>query len=179
VAGLLEPETGLVWTRPFRAPHHSVSPAALTGGGPNPKPGEISLAHRGVLFLDELPEFGKEALEALRQPLEDGKVSIARVRQRADYPAGVMLAAAMNPCPCGFYGAMGKTCTCSQNAISRYLGRVSGPLLDRIDIQIEVQPVAYGELSSRTSAESSASVRERVEKARAVQRAPSPAAPGD
>jgi magnesium chelatase family protein len=169
VAGLLEPGATLAVKRPFRSPHHSISAAALTGGGSNPKPGDISLSHNGVLFLDELPEFGKQTLEVLRQPLEDGCVSISRVKQRITYPAYVMLVAAMNLCPCGFYGAQGKTCTCSPQAIQNYLGRISGPLLDRIDIQIEVQPVNYEQITSAGGSERSDSVRRRVEAARALQ----------
>ena len=170
VAGLLEPSAPLMLTRPFRAPHHSASPAALTGGGSSPRPGDLSLAHNGVLFLDEMPEFDKRSLEVLRQPLEDGVVSISRVRQRITYPAAAMLVAAMNPCPCGMYGAAGKTCTCSTQAIQRYLGRISGPMLDRIDIQIEVQPMAYEQLNSENTEEASTQVRGRVEKALEIQR---------
>lgn len=166
VAGLLPPGVGLLTQRPFRAPHHTVSAAALTGGGPNPKPGDISLAHNGVLFLDELPEFQKTTLEVLRQPLEDGQVNISRVRQRLTFPSKVMLVAAMNPCPCGFFGHPAKKCTCPPQAIQRYLGRVSGPLLDRIDIHIEVLPVDYEQLSSKAPGESSADIRERVAIAR-------------
>ncbi|MDR2933470.1 MAG: YifB family Mg chelatase-like AAA ATPase [Oscillospiraceae bacterium] len=171
VAGLLESGQALLRRRPFRAPHHTVSAAALTGGGPNPKPGDLSLAHNCVLFLDELPEFNKMALEVLRQPLEDGAVNISRVRQRITYPADVMLVAAMNPCPCGFYGHPDKKCTCSPAAIQKYLGRVSGPMLDRIDIHIEVPPVNYEQMSSREKAPASRAARERVSAARAVQHA--------
>ena len=170
VAGLLDSAAPLMTRRPFRAPHHSASPAALTGGGSSPRPGDLSLAHNGVLFLDEMPEFSKISLEVLRQPLEDGAVSISRVRQRITYPAAAMLVAAMNPCPCGMYGAAGKTCTCSPQTIQRYLGRISGPLLDRIDIQIEVQPMAYEELSASNTEECSARVRERVERVLEIQR---------
>jgi magnesium chelatase family protein len=166
VAECLEPGMGLLTERPFRAPHHSVSPGGLTGGGANPRPGEISLAHNGVLFLDELPEFQKNALEVLRQPLEDGQVSIARVQQRITYPSKAMLVAAMNPCPCGYFGHPTKACTCSPQVIQRYLGKVSGPMLDRIDIHVEVPPVDYEELSSRAKSESSAVIRERVVRAR-------------
>lgn len=169
VAGTLPTGARLLDRRPFRAPHHSVSPAALTGGGASPRPGEISLAHSGVLFLDELPEFSKSALEVLRQPLEDGVVNIARVAHRITYPSRVMLAAAMNPCPCGFYGHPTKECTCQPAAIRRYLGRVSGPLLDRIDIHVEALPIDYAQITSGESRESSAAVRERVERARALQ----------
>lgn len=166
VAGLLDAGQSLLTQRPFRSPHHSVSPAALTGGGQTPRPGEVSLAHNGVLFLDEVPEFQKNALEVLRQPLEDGVVHISRVKQRLSYPGKVMLVGAMNPCPCGFYGHPTKACTCAQGAISRYLGRISGPLLDRIDIHCEVLPVEYDQLSLRGDGEPSAKIRERVIAAR-------------
>jgi len=169
VAGLLPAGTGLIRARPFRSPHHTASPAALTGGGASPMPGDLSLSHNGVLFLDELPEFSKQSLEVLRQPLEDGQVSISRVKQRVTYPADVMLVASMNPCPCGFYGTVGKKCSCSQNTVMNYLGRISGPMLDRIDIQVEVQPVEYTQLSSKEGSESSHSIRERVERAREIQ----------
>lgn len=166
VAGLLPPGGSLLTHRPFRAPHHTASPVSLTGGGVNITPGDISLAHNGVLFLDELPEFTKFALEVLRQPLEDGVVNISRVRQRLSFPSNFMLVAAMNPCPCGYFGAAGKSCTCSQAAIQRYLGRVSGPLLDRIDIHVEVPPVEYSQISAKTRGECSKDVRARVEGAR-------------
>lgn len=169
VAGALPENGGLMRTRPFRSPHHSVSSVALIGGGPDPKPGDLSLAHNGILFLDEMPEFPKASLEVLRQPLEDGSVSISRVRQRVRYPANAMLIAAMNPCPCGYYGTTLKPCTCSPYQISRYLGRISGPLLDRIDIQIEVQPMNYKQLTSTKSTGSSKEMRERVIKARNIQ----------
>ena len=169
VAGLLPKGTGLLTERPFRAPHHSVSPAGLTGGGSSPRPGEVSLAHNGVLFLDELPEFSRTAMEGLRQPLEDGVVTIARAAARITYPSRVMLVAAMNPCPCGYYGHPTKPCTCQKNAITRYLSRVSGPLLDRLDLHVEVPPVPYAHLSSPAEEESSAAVRERIAKARAMQ----------
>ncbi|MCL2068949.1 MAG: YifB family Mg chelatase-like AAA ATPase [Oscillospiraceae bacterium] len=169
VAGLLTGGRPLITHRPFRSPHHTASAAALIGGSSNPMPGDLSLSHNGVLFLDELPEFPKNTLEALRQPLEDGKVSISRVKQRVTYPADVMLVAAMNPCPCGFYGAQGKTCSCTGLSISRYLGRVSGPLLDRMDIQVEVQPVEYGQISAKQGSERSAAIRERVARAREIQ----------
>lgn len=169
VSGLLQDGTSLLPHRPFRSPHHTVSSVALTGGGSIPKPGDISLAHNGVLFLDELPEFQKSALEALRQPLEDGEVNISRARGRLSFPAKVMLVAAMNPCPCGFYGHPTKNCTCTRVAIQKYLGRISGPLLDRIDIHVEVLPVEYEQISSRTRAESSGEVRKRVEAARNIQ----------
>lgn len=170
VAGLLSGGSSLVTTRPFRSPHHTVSPASLTGGGSDPKPGDLSLSHNGVLFLDELPEFPKPSLEALRQPLEDGTVNISRVRSRVSYPARSMLVGAMNPCPCGYFGAAGdKRCVCGEIVIHRYLAKLSGPLLDRIDIQIEVQPVHYDHLTGTGSTGSSAEMRARVETARAVQ----------
>ena len=169
VSGLLSSRVGLITQRPFRSPHHSVSAAALAGGGSIPRPGEVSLAHNGVLFLDELPEFQRPVMESLRQPLEDGCVTVSRVGARITYPSRFMLVAAMNPCPCGFYGHPQKPCTCSENAISRYLGKISGPLLDRIDIHLEVPAVDYQSLSSKSSGESSASMRKSVERARAVQ----------
>ena len=163
VAGELAQGAPLLRNRPFRAPHHTASPAALTGGGPQAKPGDVSLEHNGVMFLDELPEFSKISLEVLRQPLEDGFVSISRVRQRLTYPSRVMLVAAMNPCPCGFYGHPTRPrYRCAPAAAQRYLGRVSGPLLDRIDLHIEVLPVGYGEISVRRGGEPSSAVRERI-----------------
>ncbi len=162
VAGALRPGLGLLTERPFRAPHHSVSPAGLTGGGSSPKPGELSLAHNGILFLDELPEFSRLATEGLRQPLEDGMVTISRVGGRLTLPSSVMLVAAMNPCPCGFLGHPTKLCTCSDTAMRRYMNRVSGPLLDRLDIHVEVPAVDYENLTARKKAESSQAVRERV-----------------
>lgn len=170
VAGILPEGESLVRVRPFRSPHHTVSPVGLSGGGTIPKPGEVSLAHGGVLFLDELPEFSRQALEVLRQPVEDGIVTVSRVHATVSYPCSVMLIAAMNPCPCGFYGHPTRKCTCNEKAIAKYLGRVSGPLLDRIDIHIEVPPVDYDELSGKTqSGEPSEKIRERVNKARAIQ----------
>lgn len=169
VAGLLPPDFGLVATRPFRAPHHTISDTALVGGGVIPKPGEISLAHHGVLFLDELPEFDRNVLEVLRQPLEDGHVTISRAKMVTDYPARFMLVAASNLCPCGNYGVPGGNCTCTSNQIQKYMSKISGPLLDRIDIHIEVPPVKYSELSSRRDGESSSVIRERVKKAREIQ----------
>ncbi len=171
VAGQLPPNMPLLETRPFRSPHHTVSAASLTGGGPFPQPGDISLAHCGVLFLDELPQFGHGVLEVLRQPLEDGEVNISRVRQRLTFPSRAMLVAAMNPCPCGLFGHPTQRCGCTPQAIEKYLGRVSGPLLDRIDIHIEVLPVEYRQLSSQHEEEPSAAVRERVVAARARQEA--------
>jgi magnesium chelatase family protein len=166
VAGLVDPAVGVVQCRPFRAPHHSVSDAGLVGGGEHPRPGEVSLAHHGVLFLDELAEFRRSALEALRQPLEDGVVCISRVRARAWFPARPMLVAAVNPCPCGYRGHSRRPCLCSQQQATRYLARLSGPLLDRIDLHVSVPPVDPIALSSPTLAESSSSVRLRVLAAR-------------
>jgi len=169
VAGLLQPEKALIATRPFRSPHHTISDAGLIGGGNIPKPGEVSLAHHGVLFLDELSEFKKNVLEVMRQPLEDGRVTISRAALSLTYPAEFMLATAMNPCPCGYYTDPNKECTCSIPHIQRYLSRISGPLLDRIDIHIDVPAVKYKELSSKETGESSKNIRERVEKARQIQ----------
>jgi magnesium chelatase family protein len=169
VAGLLPAEAALVGTRPFRSPHHTISDAALVGGGSIPRPGEISLAHHGVLFLDELPEFARNVLEVLRQPLEDGRVTISRSRLSVEYPANFMLVCAMNPCPCGHFTDPAKECTCNQMAIQKYLAKVSGPLLDRIDLHIEVPAVKYKDLSSREAGEKSALVRGRVIGARSIQ----------
>ncbi len=169
IAGKLTPGSGLMATRPFCAPHHSASVASLIGGGANARPGEVSMAHNGVLFMDELPEFSRNALEALRQPLEDGVVSVTRVQNQAQYQSSFMLVASMNPCPCGFFGSKQKTCRCSKHEIRRYLDRVSGPLLDRIDIQIEVDAVPVKEINTGSAGESSAVVGERVRKARALQ----------
>lgn len=169
VAGLLNNSDGkdsLVVRRPFRSPHHSVSSAGLSGGGSVPKPGEISLAHNGVLFLDELPEFSREALEILRQPLEDGQVTVSRVAGSVTYPSRMMLVAAMNPCPCGFFGHPTQACRCGPGSIERYLQKVSGPLLDRIDLHVEVQPVEYDQLSSKQGGEESAAILQRVLAAR-------------
>lgn len=165
-AGLLPPGVTLLGSRPFRSPHHTISPAGLCGGGSNPRPGELSLAHHGVLFLDELPEFSPASLEALRQPLEDHQVTIVRAQARVTYPCSVMLVGAMNPCPCGYYGHPVQECSCTPSQISRYLGRISGPLLDRFDLQIEMPPVAYQELSSGPSGEPSEAIRARVTAAR-------------
>lgn len=169
VAGFLKEGEGLVKCRPFRAPHHSVSSAALTGGGSNPKPGEVSLAHNGVLFLDELPEFSRSAMEGLRQPIEDMCVTISRASGRVTYPSNFLLAAAMNPCPCGFFGHPEKKCTCTPNAMRRYISHISGPLLDRIDLHVEVPPVDFESLSSQGHGESSQAIKERVERARKIQ----------
>lgn len=170
VADQLPPEVPLVRIRPFRAPHHTISHAGLVGGGNWPHPGEISLAHRGVLFLDELPEFGPRVLEVLRQPIEDKLVTIARAQGSLTFPANFMLVAAMNPCPCGYYGDPVKPCTCSAGMITKYQKRISGPLLDRIDIHIEVPRVEYDKLSDQRLGEASASIQSRVEAARQVQR---------
>lgn len=165
VSGLLK-NTGLITKRPFRSPHHTASTASLIGGGKIPKPGEVSLAHNGVLFLDELPEFQKNVIEALRQPMEDGVVNISRVSATLQYPSDFIFVCSLNPCPCGFYGDPNHDCTCTPNEINRYLGKISNPILDRIDIHIEVKPVKFEELSSSTKAESSAAIAERVERAR-------------
>ena len=169
IAGLLNGESHLVTTRPFRSPHHTVSPAGLSGGGSIPKPGEISLAHNGVLFLDELPEFSRAAMEILRQPMEDGKVTISRVNGTLSYPCSVMVIAAMNPCPCGYFGHPTRPCTCSSGQVTRYLSKVSGPLLDRLDLHIDVMPVEFESLSSAKQEECSADIKKRVDKARAIQ----------
>lgn len=170
VAGMLGAGESLVATRPFRAPHHTISDAGLIGGGSSPKPGEVSLAHNGVLFMDELPEFRRNVLEVLRQPLEDSEVTISRAAMSLTYPSRFMLAAAMNPCPCGHFGDAQKPCTCAPQAVQRYLARVSGPLLDRIDLHVEVPALRYDELSDRRAGESSAAIRERVTRARERQR---------
>ncbi len=169
VAGVKDKRLSLITQRPFRSPHHTVSDVALVGGGINPMPGEISLAHNGVLFLDELPEYKRTVLEVMRQPLEDRKICISRAKTSVEYPAGFMLVAAMNPCPCGHYNDPQHPCTCAPGAVHRYLGRVSGPLLDRIDIQVEITPVPFERLAETTEAERSAVIRERVMRARKVQ----------
>ena len=169
VAGLLPTGKAIVSHRPFRSPHHTISDSALVGGGTIPRPGEISLAHHGVLFLDELPEFQRNALEVLRQPLEDGRVTISRAKMSVDYPANFMLVCAMNPCPCGNFGNPSQDCTCHPAQIQRYVSKISGPLLDRIDIHVEVPAVRYGELVTKKGGESSASIRSRVVSARSTQ----------
>ncbi|MFH1941204.1 MAG: YifB family Mg chelatase-like AAA ATPase [bacterium] len=169
VAGHLPPDTALVATRPFRSPHHTISDAGLIGGGHVPKPGEVSLAHYGVLFLDELPEFRKNVLEVLRQPMEDGYVNISRAALSVTYPANFMLVAAMNPCPCGYFSSSLHECTCTVPQIQKYRSKISGPLLDRIDIHVEVPAVRYKDLSSKVSGEASEAIRERVKKARNTQ----------
>ena len=170
LAGLLPGNRPLVTKRPFRSPHHTASPVSIIGGGRIPKPGEVSLAHNGVLFLDEMPEFHKETLEALRQPLEDGIVTISRINASLTYPARLMLVGAMNPCPCGYYGDPVRECTCTPHQVQRYIARLSGPLLDRIDLHVEVPRVPYEDLSDQTRGESSAEVKKRVEYAREIQR---------
>ncbi len=169
IAGLIDSDNPFVTARPFRSPHHTVSVAGLSGGGTMPRPGEISLAHNGVLFLDELPEFRRDAMEAMRQPLEDGKVTISRVSATLTYPSSIMLVAAMNPCPCGFFGHPTRDCICTEQSVRRYLNKISGPMLDRIDLHVEVPPVNYNELSSVSKEESSAEIRARVNKARKIQ----------
>lgn len=169
IAGALPTDNSLITIRPFRSPHHTISASALTGGGKIPKPGEISLAHRGVLFLDELPEFNRAALEAMRTPLEDGVVTISRTSCTLSYPCNLMLIASMNPCPCGYYGSKEKECSCSQTAIEKYINKISGPLLDRIDIHIEVPQVKYDKLNNLAKSESSGEIRKRVNKAREIQ----------
>lgn len=170
VAGVLPKDIPIITNRPFRAPHHTISPKSLIGGGLIPKPGEISLSHYGVLFLDELPEFNRSTLEVLRGPLEDGIVSISRVNSSFTYPCKFMFVVSMNPCPCGYYGSKEKECTCTEQAISKYMGKISGPLLDRIDIQIEVTGVKYQKLESNNKIESSKDIQKRVNVARQIQR---------
>ena len=169
VAGRLGKDASLVAIRPFRSPHHTISSVALVGGGSNPQPGEISLAQNGVLFCDELPEFNRSVLEMLRQPLEDRHITIARAKYSIDYPANFMLVASMNPCPCGYYNHPTKPCVCNPGQVQKYLNKISGPLLDRIDIQVEITPVPFDELSKSTPSESSATIRERVIRARQIQ----------
>ena len=169
VSGMMQGGTSLITQRPFRSPHHTISSVALCGGGANPKPGEISLAHNGVLFLDELPEFSRDVLEVMRQPLEDRKICVARANYKVEYPAGIMFVASMNPCPCGYYNHPTKACTCNPGQVQRYLNRISGPLLDRIDLQIEIVPVPFEKISDAREGEPSAAIRERVIAARKVQ----------
>ena len=170
VAGKMSNNSSLITQRPFRSPHHTISHVAMVGGGSYPQPGEISLAHNGVLFLDELPEFNRNVLEVLRQPLEDRKISISRAKQCVDYPAGFMLAASMNPCPCGYYNHPAKACVCSPGAVQKYANHISGPLLDRIDIQIEIIPVPFEKISDSRPAEKSDAIRTRVMAARETQK---------
>ena len=169
VMGLTSPEHPLIDQRPFRSPHHTISPIGMSGGGSNPRPGEISLAHNGVLFLDELPEFPKEVLEVLRQPLEDGQVQISRAAGTVTYPSRFMLVCAMNPCKCGWYGHPSGRCRCTEGEVKKYLSRLSGPLLDRIDLFVEVGALNFDELSQRQPSESSAAIKARVDRARAIQ----------
>ena len=169
VAGKLSSGTSLISQRPFRSPHHTVSQVAMTGGGNKALPGEVSLAHNGVLFLDELPEFNKTTLEVLRQPLEDRKITISRARYTVEYPCSFMFVASMNPCPCGYYGDPTHHCVCTPGQISRYLSKISGPLLDRIDLHVELPVVPFKQLSQMQPGESSAAIRERVIKARQIQ----------
>ena len=169
VAGKLEKNDSLIATRPFRSPHHSISQVAMVGGGTNPQPGEISLAHNGILYADELPEFGKSTLEVLRQPLEDRKITISRAKYTIEYPCSFMFVASMNPCPCGYYNHPTKACVCHIGQVQRYLNRISGPLMDRIDIQVEIVPVPFEKISDSRPGESSSTIRERVIKARKIQ----------
>ena len=170
VAGKLSKHAGLIQQRPFRSPHHTISDVALVGGGGNPQPGEISLAHNGVLFLDELPEFKRTVLEVMRQPLEDRVVTISRAKNTVEYPAGFMLIASMNPCPCGFYNHPEKQCVCGPGVVQKYLNKISGPLLDRIDLHVEVTPVPFSELSKAPAREKSRDIKSRVIKARKIQK---------
>lgn len=170
IAGILKGAAPLITERPFRSPHHTISRIGLSGGGAIPHPGELSLAHNGVLFLDELSEFSRSTMEALRQPLEEGEITISRVQGTLTFPCSIMLVAAMNPCPCGYFGHPTKSCTCSPHAIARYLAKVSGPMLDRMDIHVEVPPVDFENLSSEENLETSEKIRERVNKARAIER---------
>lgn len=169
VAGKLSRETGLLTTRPYRSPHHTVSDVALVGGGGNPQPGEISLAHNGVLFLDELPEFKRTVLEVMRQPMEERRVTISRAKVSIEYPSNFMLVASMNPCPCGYYNHPEKRCVCGPGIVPRYLSKISGPLLDRIDLHVEVVPVSFDEMTANRRVENSESIRERVVRAREIQ----------
>lgn len=169
ISGMTDNDIGIITKRPFRSPHHTISPTSMIGGGVIPKPGEISLSHNGVLFLDELPEFNRNTLEVLRGPLEDRNVTISRLYSKVVYPANFMLVTSMNPCPCGYYGSTEKECKCSKLAIEKYLNRISGPLLDRIDLHVEVKPVKYQKLNSGNKVESSKQIKERVNNARRIQ----------
>lgn len=169
IAGVLDDKVGIVTKRPFRAPHHTATTVALTGGGAKAKPGEISLAHNGVLFLDEMPEYSRQTLETLRQPLEDGVITVSRLQQSVEYPANFTLIASMNPCPCGNYGSKTAECRCTPSQIHKYLSKLSGPLMDRIDLHVEVDSITYGELSEEIQEESSADIKARVDKARQIQ----------
>lgn len=169
ISGLLKDESRVIFSPPFRSPHSNASTASIIGGGSNPLPGEISLAHNGVLFLDEIPEYRRDTLESLRQPMEDGHVYISRVKGKYKYPSKFILVASMNPCPCGYYGYQLKECRCSENQIRNYLNRISGPLLDRIDIHINIEPIQFNEIHSKANEESSENIRKRVEKARIIQ----------
>lgn len=169
ISGILDNNIGIITKRPFRSPHHTISTTSMIGGGKIPKPGEISLAHNGVLFLDELPEFSKNTLEVLRGPLEDRNITISRLYSRVMYPSNFMLVASMNPCPCGYYGSVEKECKCSKSSIEKYINKISGPLLDRIDLHVEVKPVKYKKLNSENKIEGSQQIKERVDSARRVQ----------
>lgn len=169
ITGMISNEVPVITQRPFRSPHHTISMAGISGGGTSPRPGELSLAHNGVLFLDEFPEFSRSSLESIRQPLEDGHVTISRVRSNVTYPCSIMLIAAMNPCPCGYYGHPTKRCTCSRRTIEKYLSKISGPILDRIDIHIEVPPISYSDICSNQPSESSVDIKKRVDEARGIQ----------
>lgn len=169
IAGVFPQDKSIINSRPFRSPHHTISSTALTGGGRIPKPGEISLAHHGVLFLDELPEFNRASLEAMRTPLEDRIVTISRASCTLTYPCNFMLIASMNPCPCGYYGSKDKECSCSPTSIEKYINKISGPLLDRIDIHIEVPQVKYDKLNTNDKSESSSEIKARVNNARNIQ----------
>lgn len=170
IAGELDSKTGIIVDRPFRSPHHTATTVALTGGGRNSKPGEISLAHNGVLFLDEFPEYSRQSVETLRQPLEDGSITVSRVQQTVEYPASITLVASMNPCPCGYYGSKNNECRCSPNTIQKYISKISGPIMDRIDLHVEIDGVEFEDLTSVEEAESSASIKKRVDAARSLQR---------
>lgn len=169
ISGMIDSHIGIVTKRPFRSPHHTISATSIIGGGKIPKPGEISLAHNGVLFLDELPEFNRNTLEVLRGPLEDRKVTISRLYSKVTYPSNFMLIASMNPCPCGYYGSIEKECQCSKISIEKYLNKISGPLLDRIDLHVEVKAVKYQKLNSENKEETSEKIKQRVNEARRIQ----------